>query len=118
MSLGKYRVDQAVIGTSIDENDFKLLDGDLVQVLEVTPDNPEMFICKVLVSHSGCIDGFKFYGHIKWLNRCTKLAEAVVPKFSTANNNDGRSLCYDCSAPTKTVMGFTNSYQVCTVCGK
>lgn len=36
----------------------------------------------------------------------------------TAANNDGRKTCYACGAATKTVMGFSNSYQICTKCGK
>lgn len=33
-------------------------------------------------------------------------------------NNDGRDICYSCAAPTKTIMGFSDQYQVCTACGK
>lgn len=33
-------------------------------------------------------------------------------------NNDGRSRCYWCGEPTKTVFGFTSTYSICENCGK
>lgn len=33
-------------------------------------------------------------------------------------NNDGRDICYWCGAPCKQIQGITNTYTVCTGCGK
>lgn len=33
-------------------------------------------------------------------------------------NNDGRDTCFACGAPTESKQGFTDTYQVCTKCGK
>ena len=33
-------------------------------------------------------------------------------------NNDGRSTCYACGAPTEDREGLTSVYQICTKCGK
>lgn len=33
-------------------------------------------------------------------------------------NNDGRTRCYWCGEPTKTVMGFIFTYSICENCGK
>lgn len=37
---------------------------------------------------------------------------------SGTKNNDGRNTCYWCSAPCKQVQGITNTYNICTKCGK
>lgn len=41
------------------------------------------------------------------------VATVAAPK-----NNDCRDLCYWCGAPCKQVQGITNTYTVCTKCGK
>lgn len=60
--------------------------------------------------------GRQAYGKIGYLRRVDDAAN--VTTLSTATNNDGRDTCFACGAKTKTVMGFSNSYQVCTKCGK
>ena len=55
------------------------------------------------------------YSYNGYLRRVVKDAFTAV---MTAKNNDGRTTCYACGASTKTVVGFSSSYQVCTKCGK
>jgi hypothetical protein len=41
-----------------------------------------------------------------------------VPVFAP-KNNDGRTTCFRCGAPTKRVPGISvNNYDICTRCGK
>lgn len=51
--------------------------------------------------------------------KLTPIFVAAV-KGNTPNviNNDGRSTCFACDAPTKEVAGFTLLYNICTKCGK
>lgn len=36
----------------------------------------------------------------------------------TPRDNDGRTICFWCKAPTKKIQGFSSNYDVCTKCGK
>lgn len=38
-------------------------------------------------------------------------------KIIDCKNNDGRTVCYSCGAPTKDWQGFTEIHQICTKCG-
>jgi hypothetical protein len=63
------------------------------------------------------LDAYKgVYGPPDWTS--TTDSNVAYSSKVAAANNDGRDTCYSCGASTKTVMGFTNPYQVCTKCGK
>jgi len=48
-----------------------------------------------------------------------KLTAACAAGLTEPKNNDGKTSCLWCGAPTKRVLGFsTNSYDICTRCGK
>lgn len=46
------------------------------------------------------------------------IGEEIPVQNPHCKNNDGRSTCYSCGAPTEDRQGFSSVYQVCTQCGK
>ena len=58
------------------------------------------------------------YGPPDWTSTADSNVTATYSSKVSVANNDGRDTCYSCGASTKTVMGFTSLYQVCTKCGK
>lgn len=71
------------------------------------------------LGHCGDIAGTKSM-YLSWGYRVVTTKEFIdnlpIEREATPSNNDGRTSCFWCSAPTRKANG--GLYDVCTVCGK
>ena len=127
-----------------DYDDEEVVEGDYEEEVEYFDDDLQATAPPPKLTKQQVIDKLKQLAKIKAttkkINQPAHLAPAPQPQqtapvynapqaqprttaptqqpINVQQNNDGRTTCFACGAPTKEVPGLMRSYTVCTACGK